>query len=485
MQSNSGNANSAAFHRFHPPTASASPTTSAAASATATSTTTTTAAANVSCDIIVPNNPLTAAGLATPWQLTGPNGMTPAASGCTMANAGALGAFVQATVLNPATGALNVYSPLVITKGTTPQAAPVVPTLPAGAVVTIDAGFNGTNLTLVGATSTALSSGNCVNGLNGSIFGQVAFCNGTTFFQDAARAKAAGLLKVPALGTSTKLAASTGTTCPSTENFNMIDQDPSDNVTSLYLLNPTTGQTAVDTTANAANLTGDSVQANGSDNALLAFFMDPTLGCTPFEAPDLGNGNAMGTSQALNALSSLANDSASTSALVPENDEMTLVNGAFSATKTNLYRSNVGQPAISFGQQSSPATYCQNMINIQTPWLAANQAVLATGATPVAGVGNNLFTFLANRESMSFTNLNCGNFGLTDPVTVTLDGNGVATAATFTTTKQTATNTGSTTTVPTTGGFGNPGTAPKTGPAPRRVAPPASHTHQLMNPGGM
>jgi len=45
---------------------------------------------------------------------------------------------------------------------------------------------------------------------------------------------------------------------------------------------------------------------------------------------------------------------------------------------------------------------------------------------------------------MSFTNLNCQNFGLTNPVTVTLDGNGAATAATFNTAQQTATNTGAT-----------------------------------------
>jgi hypothetical protein len=51
-------------------------------------------------------------------------------------------------------------------------------------------------------------------------------------------------------------------------------------------------------------------------------------------------------------------------------------------------------------------------------------------------VGNNLFTFLANRLNMSFTNLNCQNFGLTNPVTVTLDGNGVATAATINATQQ-------------------------------------------------
>ena len=179
------------------------------------------AAANVSCNIIVPANPLTARGLATPFQLTGPDGMTPAASGCTMANFANLGAFVQATILDPATGTLSVYEPLVITRGTRPAAAPVVPTLPAGAVVTIDFGFNGTNLTQVGANGQALREGRCVNGLNGSIFGQVSFCNGTQFFQAAARAEAQGKLTIPALGTSQD-----GMACPSTRSFQLIDQDP-------------------------------------------------------------------------------------------------------------------------------------------------------------------------------------------------------------------------------------------------------------------
>ena len=79
------------------------------------------------------------------------------------------------------------------------------------------------------------------------------------------------------------------------------------------------------------------------------------------------------------------------------------------------------------------------MVNVQTPFLNANQTLLATGTSPVPAVGNNLLTFLANRLNMSFTNLNCQNFGLTNPVTVTLDGNGVATAATFNVTQQKAT----------------------------------------------
>ena len=173
----------------------AAPTAPAAAAATA---------ANVNCDIIVPANPLSARGLATPYQLTGPAGTTPAASGCNMANAVNLGAFVQATILNPSTGALSVYNPLVITAGTTPAVAPVVPKLPRHAIVTIDFGFNGTDLTQVGATPNALAQGNCVNGL-GSVFGQVSFCNGINFFNSAFQLMREGRLFVPSAGRSAKI----------------------------------------------------------------------------------------------------------------------------------------------------------------------------------------------------------------------------------------------------------------------------------------
>ncbi|HMH94219.1 MAG TPA: hypothetical protein VK586_24450 [Streptosporangiaceae bacterium] len=417
----------------------------------------------MNCDIVVPANPLTAQGLATPYQLTGTGGTSPADSGCNMANAGALGAFVQATILDPATGALSVYEPLVITQGTTPAAAPVVPTLPAGAIVTIDIGFNGTDLTQVGATPNALRQGSCVDGLNGSVFGQVSFCNGSRFFQAAARAEQQGKLKVPAAGTSPK----TGQPCPTTRGFTVIDQDPSDNVTSIYLLTAS-GQTAQLNAANTTALPGATKLVNGSDNALLTDFLDPTLGCTPFEAPDLSQGGMMSSSQALNELAA-SKDQAAPIALIPENDEMVLVNDAFSVQKTNLYRAQIGQPpVVARNVSDTPANFCQQMENVQTPFLAANQAVLATDASPVPAVGNNLFTFLANRLSMSFANLNCQNYGLKDTVTVTLDGNGVATAATFNPAQQTATtNTG-------------PGGGQPTPPKHRR----GRHHHGLDNPSG-
>jgi hypothetical protein len=184
---------------------------------------------------------------------------------------------------------------------------------------------------------------------------------------------------------------------------------------------------------------GATVITNGSDNALLDVFVDPVLGCQPFTAPDLSQDGAPGTSQALDELSA-ARSQAAPVALVPENDPMALVGNALSAAKTDRYRANIGQPVISPENDiaDGPANYCRNMINIQARFLNNNEALLASGSSPVPSIGNNLLTFLANRLIMSYGNLSCQDFALSDPVKVSRNRNGTATAATFATTKQTS-----------------------------------------------
>src|SRR5262249_25169232 len=85
------------------------------------------AANSLNCTIAVPANPLSAQGLATPYQL---------GDGCTMAN-GTEEAFVEATILAP-NGSVQVYNPLVIDAGTQPAAAPAPPTIAAGSSVIIN-----------------------------------------------------------------------------------------------------------------------------------------------------------------------------------------------------------------------------------------------------------------------------------------------------------------------------------------------------------
>jgi hypothetical protein len=273
----------------------------------------------------------------------------------------------------------------------------------------------------------------------------VAFCNGTNFFKAASGLERAGRLSVPSVGTSKKMVPTagvlgTGRGCPTVRNFDMVDQDPSDNVTTTYLLNPVTGQTAQDNAANKARMRGATMLVNGSDNALIDDFLDPALGCTPFEAPDLGNKGTLTTSQALDELLAARNQPKN-AALVPENDEMVLDNGGqFDQAKTDLYRSEIGQAPVSpqTDMASSPQMFCQNLVNVQTPFIAANESLLAAGPSPVPTVGDTLYTFLANRLASSFDNLNCKNFGLANPVAVVTNGAGAATAATLNTAPQTA-----------------------------------------------
>ena len=75
---------------------------------------------NMNCTLIVPANPLTAQGLATPYQLTATN---PADGACNEANPNQT-AFVQAAVINPANGQISVYNPLVVDQGTTAGRCP-------------------------------------------------------------------------------------------------------------------------------------------------------------------------------------------------------------------------------------------------------------------------------------------------------------------------------------------------------------------------
>ena len=115
----------------------------------------------VNCFVTLPANPLSAEGLSTPFILQPP---------CSQSVAGQQ-SFAEATVLDPATGALSVYHPLIMDAGTTPLAPNIVPQLPANAKVGLWFGFNGGVLQLQDAnglttnTSPTLKGADCVNGL--------------------------------------------------------------------------------------------------------------------------------------------------------------------------------------------------------------------------------------------------------------------------------------------------------------------------------
>ncbi|HEY4460980.1 MAG TPA: hypothetical protein VGN81_42155 [Pseudonocardiaceae bacterium] len=380
------------------------------------------AAPNPNCSLIVPANPLSATGLATPYQLTATN----AANGaCNEANINQ-SAFVEAAILTPA-GQLSLYDPLVVDRGTQPVTAPVPAQVPGGSTVGVWFGFNGTTLTLR-SNGNSLAQGNCVNGSQGSVFGQFAYCGAPAFFRAANQAIANKTLTVPPAGT-----AKDGAPCPTTRDFSLIDQDQSDNVVTHYLANGN-GQTAQNNKTAAAAVPNATDLANGSDNLLLDQFVDPALGCTPFTAPDQSSDMQPSGSLPLDELSAAASQPAPI-ALVPLNDPMTLNGANQSTTKTNAYRAGVDQKPIGGGgDNGSATTYCRNMFGnaagIQRVF--KDQAMFQNAPSVDAAMATNLFTFLAMRANQSFTNLGCGNLlNEANPITLTMDGNQVVTAATF------------------------------------------------------
>jgi hypothetical protein len=380
------------------------------------------AAASGNCTLVVPAHPLTAVGLATPYQL---------GDGCSEANPN-LQAFAEATILLP-TGEVLVYSPLVITAGTTPASRPIPPTIPQGSVVILDFGSNSTNLVLTGPGAREPGSG-CVDALGQSLIGQVSACNAVPFYKVANAEIAAGSLRVPSAGMSLD-----GEPCQDSRNFALVDQDPSDNTYTQYLLNDD-GQTAQATPANRAAMGGAGVIDNGSDNALLGYFVDPANGCHPFAMPDPTSANSVQSSQALDELSARVNQHTPIG-LVPPNDEMVLVDSDYNVAKTNVYRSLVDQPLLPSNANAIEvaAAFCMNMVNVAAPHDQVDMARDTNFTSAVPAVGDNLATFLGNRLSLSFANLDCPSFGLKDPVNVTTDGNGVATEVSYDTAHQQAT----------------------------------------------
>jgi hypothetical protein len=381
---------------------------------------------NPNCSLIVPNNPLSAEGLATPYQLVATD---PTAGDCHETNS-AQSAFVQAAVIDLATGQISIYNPLVVDQFATPAVPPVVPTLPANGIVALWFGYNGDTLTLQAADG-VLAGASCVNGADGANFGQFAYCNAPAFFKAAHRALRRGMLAVPALGT-----AADGRPCPTVRDFFAVDQDQSDNLPTSYLM--TSDGMAQRTQTNLSRYPDAVTLGNASDNRLVDVALAGALGCTPWKAADLADPGQMIPALPLNELQARARQGFPV-ALVPAGDPMVLNGGAKDLAKVNAYRRGVDQPPVAWSFQADTARYCRNMLRIAPARMMQDKALLmpdaahpTRGLSPDPGAADSLFTFLAQRFVASYDILGCSNLlHVPDPVALTINGDGVTTAATI------------------------------------------------------
>jgi hypothetical protein len=390
-------------------------------------------APNPNCTLLVPDDPLTARGLATPYQLVATN---PADGACHEANPDQ-SAFVEAAILDPETGRLSIYRPLVIDQGTTPAAAPVVPDLPANAVVGLWFGFNGDNLALRAADG-VLDANNCVQGL-----AQFAYCNAPTFFAAVHDAINGGRLRVPPLGT-WKDADGNKQPCPSAQSWDLVDQDQSDNLYTEYLITAD-GLLAQNTAQNRAQfpVPPATVLSNPSDERLLGIFLDPALGCMAWEAPDLTDPGQTVNALALNELQAGAFQQPP-QAWIPLGDPFAQnppYSGIPSFDQVNAYRRGVDQPlaqADNPENNASTTTYCRNLVDIGIPLLQLERPFLIVRPSPDPAVADSLWTFMLLRFSGTYMLLNenqltCAELlGQPNPVSLTTDpATGIVIAAEF------------------------------------------------------
>ncbi|MEI8013992.1 MAG: hypothetical protein WCH20_04035 [Nitrospira sp.] len=381
---------------------------------------------NPNCTLIVPHNPLTAAGLATPYQLEATN---PSDGPCHETDKNQT-AFVQAAVIDLDNGQISVYNPLVIDMGTTPAVPPVVPALPTHHVVALWFGFNGDNLKLIPASGhNELQQNHCVQG-----HGQFAYCNAVEFFKRANQFVKDGRLIVPPIGVDT---TAHHEACPTVRSFFVVDQDQSDNLTTEYLFTPD-GKIAQNTATNRAALPGSVVKGNPSDNRLLDVFIDGALGCIPWKVPDLTNPGAMVPALPLNELQA-KKFQAPPIAQIPLGSPFALdppITGVENLHLVNEYRLGVNQRQVRNPEDASTKKYCRKMRAVQPKKLFQDKSSFIAFRSPDSTVADTLFTFMAQRYVGSYEILKCESL-LNKPVNVALKTaeNGIVIDATLLQTK--------------------------------------------------
>ncbi|TPX49796.1 hypothetical protein SeMB42_g00604 [Synchytrium endobioticum] len=368
------------------------------------------------CKLTVPPNPLTT-GISSVWQVEGCNQTDTAQT-----------AFVEATLFNMKTNTFRVYHPLIIQKGTTPLAPPTKLDVSPDEIVGLWFGCNGNTLTLVDSGK-SLDAGKCVNGVNDVVFGQFAHCNAIAWFETVNAAIKKGAVTIPPVGTDVF-----GTSCPTTRSFELVDQDPGDNIVSSYLMK--NGQLAQNIPQNAKMFPDATELVNPGDNRLLDLSVMPAIGCKPFIAVDATDptGATMSGSLALNELSAAANQQPPVALLQPGNPMVLGADGNYSRTKTDQYRLALGQAPMSATAdlKAIDVEYCLNLLNIQAPYIQKAQKYFEAKKSggPVA---TNLFTFMVQRFANAFTIVKCQDLlGLqTQPIVALMSADQVCNGATF------------------------------------------------------
>lgn len=362
------------------------------------------------CLIIIPEDPLNG-GLFKPWYIFNET----QEDECSQYNP-KTSVFIEATILDKDSGEIFVYNPLVVNKNDIPEVFPNSLKLPINNIVTIHFGCNCNSLKFV--YSPQVVQGNCINGLNSSVFGQFAYCNSIIFFKSINESIKNGKVNIPKVGLTLK-----GDFCPTIRNFAVVDQDQSDNLLSSYIIT-TNFKVAQNTLYNRNNLSVLTYVSNGSDNRLLNAFILPALSCESFTAPDFEDRNITKSSLVLNELHA-SNNPTDNDALIPPFNPMTLVSDEESLDKVNLYRLGVNMNILQNLDINLNYNYCKSLSRIAPNFFIKYGLEFSLASSPDSYTANNLLNFLVLRFENTWNILGCKNitnndspvFSIKDPNT--------------------------------------------------------------------
>ena len=306
-----------------------------------------------------------------------------------------LQAFVEADIINPRTGSIKVYNPLVITEGTQPPPAGAA-RVPRGDVVAIMFGFNGGNLLLTGTekrcSRTTASTASRV------LLSQVAYCNSPAFYRAANRDIARGVLKIPPLATGDDgqpcplPATSPWWTRPRRQHGRRLPADRENGRP------PRTGQ------GDAAALSEGPRRSTTAATTRWSQVMDPALGCARYRLHDK-TAPARCRLRQVTPTNCCATAARTTPvALVPLNDPMTQVNGHNNRARPTRSRYELDQALIGQGGELAE-DYCEDMMQIGIQRVQQDSGKSPTSRPSCRTRATTCSRFMAAPASASFENL--------------------------------------------------------------------------------
>ena len=341
------------------------------------------------CGLIVPENPLSYQGLNTPYIL---KSFTGNAADCSVLDQRTT-VFVEIVIFDISASTFYIYNPLVVNRLKQIKIYDEIPQLPDQNIVGIWFGSNGVTFKLIDSNN-SLHFGDCIDGYNGSIFGNFAYCNARIFFTTISKYR----ISIPNIGKTVN-----GFTCLTTRSFEFNEQYQISNVISSYIV-LNSYKIVMKTIKNLSIFKPLFIIISKSNGYILNNYISIATGCTIFAGYDFTEQFIMKTSMILNEIyASLDVEQV----FIPSTHPSVTIDGVPNLNKLNLYRIGLNQSTVSEIDYNDSRLYCDGIYKKTPIFLYKHHDLLNNYITPDETLGNSLLNVMISRFLTSWNTYNC------------------------------------------------------------------------------